>query len=181
MTKSDLGLYSEAEALHREILLKNRRILHQFHPDIFTNEANLALAIADQKRYGETASMLRDTLKRCTDSLGDEHKQTFSIRRSLAEVLTDEGNWEEAKPLSSETFEKAKEILGVADPETRNCATVLENCQIFLRECSKAITLKDRRAFMATYWEQKKSINEADEADDEMDTSSTSTEDLYSA
>ncbi|GAB1310659.1 hypothetical protein MFIFM68171_00869 [Madurella fahalii] len=106
---SMLGKYQDAEALYRQTLKLQIRVLGAEYPDTLTSINNLANTLDRQGKYEEAEALYRQTLKLQTRVLGAEYPDTLTSINNLANTLDSinnlantlysQGKYEEAEAL----------------------------------------------------------------------------------
>jgi Flp pilus assembly protein TadD len=94
----DQGRNAEAETMHREVLLVQRRVLGQEHPHTLIAACNIASSLDDQGKHAEAETMHREVLVVRRRVLGPEHPHTLVSANNLASSLSDQGRCAEARP-----------------------------------------------------------------------------------
>jgi serine/threonine protein kinase len=122
MALVELGMYSDAEQLHRQVLEKRRRVLGNAHPDTLESMASRAELLLEEIFVSgeevEAGELAREALAVRRRALGREHPDTIRSMNTLTEVLIDQGRESEAEPLNKETLEVSQRLLGVEHPVT---------------------------------------------------------------
>ena len=129
MRLADLGRFSDAELLLRHSIAAGSHDWGQSHPDVISQEANLAELLLEQSKYSEAEPIARRVLQAEELRLGPEHSSTLTSLNTLAMVLEGKGNYDEALPLLRRSLEIRERVFGPADIETHlalnNLASVL--------------------------------------------------------
>jgi tetratricopeptide (TPR) repeat protein len=112
------GRNAEAETMHREVLVVQRRVLGQEHPDTLTTAGNLASSLDSQGRYSEAESLYREVLVVQRRVLGPEHPDTLTTAGNLASSLDDQGRCSEAETMHREVLVVRRRVLGPEHPHT---------------------------------------------------------------
>jgi serine/threonine-protein kinase len=111
---------AEVEALERETLGIQTRVLGPQHPDTLKSRMNLAVTIASQGRKAEAEAFGRETLGIQTRVLGPEHPATLLSKMNLADAIASQGRYTDAEALHRETLAVRQRVLGPDHPETVN-------------------------------------------------------------
>jgi hypothetical protein len=72
------GKHTEAETMHRETLVIQRRVLGPEHPGTLASAESLAIELKAQRRYSEAETMYHDVLVVRRRVLGREHPHTLA-------------------------------------------------------------------------------------------------------
>ena len=81
------GLFARAEAMYRELLSAQRRVLGPEHPETLMSSSNLANTLYSQGKYTDAETMQRDALSVQRRVLGPNHPSTLISATSLANML----------------------------------------------------------------------------------------------
>jgi hypothetical protein len=84
---SGQGKHDEAEAMHRETLAVQQRVLGLEHPDTLFTASVLALALSGQGKCVEAEKVYRETLAVQQRVLGPEHPSTVKTAKDLAACM----------------------------------------------------------------------------------------------
>ncbi len=120
----NLGLYSEAEALHRLALRTRERILAADHPDVALSLNHLALVYKNQGRYAEAEPLYRRSLTILEQKLGPVTPEVAELQNNLAVLYQFQGRYSPAEPLFRKALEIREQVL---DPGHSDLATSLSN------------------------------------------------------
>jgi len=112
------GRYDEAEALRKETLEIQRRVLGEGHPRTLYTMEILAMMYKEQGRYDEAEALRRGTLEISRRILGEEHQKTLDRMGALAVIVGAQGRLHEAEELGRETLEISRRVLGEGHPTT---------------------------------------------------------------
>ncbi|HXO25975.1 MAG TPA: tetratricopeptide repeat protein [Thermoanaerobaculia bacterium] len=118
------GDYAGAEALHREALAMQRRLLGSEHPEVARSLNKLANVLDDKGNYTGAEALYREALAMRQKLMGKEHQDVAASLANLASVLTDEGDYIGAEALHREALAMQRKLLGNEHP---NVATSLNN------------------------------------------------------
>ena len=118
----DQGKHAEAEALQREVLAVQKRVLGDEHPDTLDTACNLAISCSDQGKYAEAEALQREVLAVQKRVLGDEHPDTLDTAGNLAASCSEQGKYAEAEALQREVLAVQKRVLGDEHPDTLSTA-----------------------------------------------------------
>ena len=124
-----MGRYSEAEPLAREVMEKRTVLQGQEHPRTLQSVNNLASVLSYKGDYEGAETLFRRTLEARERTLGQEHPDTLRSIGNLAIVLNAKGDYAGAETLFRRTLEARERTLGQEHPDTlsavSNLATVL--------------------------------------------------------
>ena len=122
---------AEAEALHRETLGIQTRVLGPEHPNTAKSMYGVAIALRNQERYAEAEALHRQVLEIRTRVLGPEHQDTLRSRIALVTAWarcsgfgkcgldpTARGRWAEIEAFQRETLGIQTRALGLEHPDT---------------------------------------------------------------
>jgi len=104
MFTADVGSWSEAAAMMKEVLEKRHGILRDEHPDTIMAINNLASKLGDLGKLEEAATMKEEVLENRQRILGDEHPHTISAMNNFAVMLGESVKWEEAAAMKKEVL-----------------------------------------------------------------------------
>jgi serine/threonine protein kinase/Tfp pilus assembly protein PilF len=122
------GRYSEAEALHRQVLEARRRVLGEEHPSTLESMRSLAVVFSGQARHSEAEALHRQALESQQRILGEEHPDTLLNMQYLAKCLLRKGEHSEAEALYHQVLEAQRRVLGEEHPHTLACMNDLAWC-----------------------------------------------------
>jgi hypothetical protein len=122
------GRYGEAEAMYRETLAVQQRVLGSANPETLNTASNLADVLNAQGKYSEAETMFRETLAVQERVLGSEHPDTLNTASNLAIALDLQGKYSEAETLYRETLAVQQRVLGSEHPSTLRTANNLAAC-----------------------------------------------------
>jgi tetratricopeptide (TPR) repeat protein len=122
---TDQGKLVEAEALLRQVLEVERRVLKDDHPGTTNTMNDLATVYLRQKRYDEVEVLHREAFDRRMRVLGEDNVDTLQSMSNLANVQRIRGHYAEAERLVRRAFEKRVKVLGPKHPHTLNSMTGL--------------------------------------------------------
>jgi serine/threonine protein kinase len=117
------GRYSEAEALHRQVLEARRRVLGEEHPSTFESMRSLAVVFSGQARHSEAEALHRQALEGQQRVLGEEHPDTLLNLSYLAKC-----EHSEAEALYHQVLEAQRRVLGEEHPHALACMNDLAWC-----------------------------------------------------
>ena len=110
-----LGLYGDAEKLHKQSLEIRQRVLGRTHSDTLGSMSNLARAYRSAGRTHEAIQLLEEILRIGAKHSGAEHPNTMN---ELAGAYLAAGRTQEAIQLFEQTLRLKREHLGAENPET---------------------------------------------------------------
>ena len=117
------GRYPEAEAVLRELLPVEEKVLGAEHPSVLTTRNNLAAAIHRQGKHAEAEAMYREVLPMEEKVLGAEHPNVLSTRNNLALAINNQGKYAKAEAMYREVLRMLERVLSAEHPSvltTRN-------------------------------------------------------------
>jgi hypothetical protein len=82
------GQYAEAEWIHCEKLVVEKRVLGEEHPDTLRTASNLASSLSSQGKYARAKRIKREVLGVRRRVLGEEHPETLMSAANLAVTLS---------------------------------------------------------------------------------------------
>jgi serine/threonine protein kinase/Tfp pilus assembly protein PilF len=133
---SDLGHYTNAEAMHRKALALRKKLLGSEHPDVARSLNNIAGVLKQQGKLAEAENLFREALAMHKKVEGSEHPDVASSLNNLAAVLEEEGKLQEAETLYRQALAMQTKLLG---PESPNLATILNNLANTLQDEGKPV------------------------------------------
>jgi hypothetical protein len=110
--------WAEAEAVYREVLHVQCRVLDQDSPDVLATRGQLARTVARRGRWAEAERDFAELAEVQARVLGPEHTDPLATRRSRARSIASQGRWEEAELLIREVLEDQRRLLGAEDVAT---------------------------------------------------------------
>ena len=114
----NLGLYPRAEALIKQAVGTNRRVLGDDHADTLRTMQGLASVYYYQARFDEAEPLQFKVLETRRRVFGDEHPETLQAMNDLALVYVGQRRFDEAEPLYIEGLEAQRRVLGDDHVET---------------------------------------------------------------
>jgi tetratricopeptide (TPR) repeat protein/Mrp family chromosome partitioning ATPase len=115
---SDQGRDAAAEAMYRELLLDQERVLGPSHAATLATRNDLAWTTECLGRYREAETMFRQLLDDEQQILGHHHAETLATKSLLARMAGLLGRYREAEELGSSVLADQEKILGNHHPET---------------------------------------------------------------
>jgi tetratricopeptide (TPR) repeat protein len=115
---ADQGRDAAAEAMYREVLSDQQRVLGKEHPGSLATRHDLAWIIECRGRYREAEGMYRQLIADQRRALGDQHTETLATGANLARVTGLLGRYHEAELLCTQVLADQEQILGTEHPET---------------------------------------------------------------
>ena len=112
------GRYADAEALYREVLLVQLRVLGGSDPDTLRTRHNIALGMADQGEFADAEKTHREVLADRLPVLGHDHPDTLDTRLKLAQVIARQDRFDEAEALYRDLITDQRRALGSDHPDT---------------------------------------------------------------
>jgi tetratricopeptide (TPR) repeat protein len=127
----DKGDYAGAEALDREALTMQRKLLGNEHPDVARSLNNLATELLEEGDYTRAEALYREALAMKRKLLGNEHPLVARSLTNLANVLRKKGDYAGAEALQREALAMNRKLLGNEHPAV---AATLDNLAVVLFE-----------------------------------------------
>jgi tetratricopeptide (TPR) repeat protein len=124
------GLYSDAEALHRRVLVIGENSLGPDHPEMVFALNNLGLSMHATNRLAEAEPLLRRALAITEIKLGPKHPRVGVHLNNLALLLRDDGRPAEAESLMRRALAIDENSFG---PDYPRVAAYLNNLGQLLR------------------------------------------------
>jgi len=112
------GRNSEAEAMYRQLLADQQRVLGADHPATYGTRRSLAWMIECQGRHGEAGQMYQELAADQQQTLGGDDLDTLSTRNSLAWMMGMHGQFADAEILTRQILAAREGRLGPDDPAT---------------------------------------------------------------
>jgi serine/threonine protein kinase/tetratricopeptide (TPR) repeat protein len=119
-----LGQWRKAEALHREALALQRKLLGHEHQEVAASLYNLGTTLRRQNKLAEAEALHREALAMRRKLFGNEHADVASSLDYLARVLGAQGKLAESETLHREALAMRRKLLG---DEHADVATSLDN------------------------------------------------------
>ena len=91
------GKYAEAEAMYRQTLQLQEKVLGKYHLDILMSIEDIALLLRQQGKHAEAEAMYRQMLQLQEKVLGKDHPETLRSMKGLALLLRRQGKHAEAE------------------------------------------------------------------------------------
>lgn len=113
-----LDRYDDAEALLRETVEIQRRVLGDEHPETRRSMNNLANTYRSQGQYDELVALREEILEISRRRFGDEHRETVTAMRFLGGAYCKQNRPDESDMLFLKALEISRRVLGEEDPET---------------------------------------------------------------
>lgn len=132
------GKVAEAEALERNVLLVQTRVLGAEHSDTLTTQENLACSLSREQQNVEATEMLREVFQVKQRVLGAGNLETQKTQRNLAVSLSREQKYAQAEKMLLELFEAQEKELGAEHSETQKTANELQVCQFCKQESEES-------------------------------------------
>jgi tetratricopeptide (TPR) repeat protein len=115
---SDQGRDAAAEALYRELLRDQERVLGPGHAATLATRNDLAWTTECMGRYREAETMFSQLLADEQQLLGEHHPETLATKSLLARMAGLLGRYREAEELCVNVLADQEAILGKQHPET---------------------------------------------------------------
>jgi tetratricopeptide (TPR) repeat protein/tRNA A-37 threonylcarbamoyl transferase component Bud32 len=126
----DLGQYTNAEAMYRQALAMQKKLLPSEHPVVATALRNLGGALELEGKLAEAENLDRQALAMRRKLFGNEHPEVAHALESVATVTGLQGKLTEAESMLREVVAMQKRLLGSEDPDV---ATSIQNLGQTLR------------------------------------------------
>jgi serine/threonine protein kinase len=123
----DLGMYSDAERLHRDVLEATLARVGENHIDTFTAKINLALLYQNQGQTAQAESLYAEVLPLCESQLGVDHPKTLTVQHNLATLYQSQGKYHEAERIAKAVLAERTTKLGEDHPNTLAAKQSLAN------------------------------------------------------
>jgi tetratricopeptide (TPR) repeat protein len=98
------GNYAQAEALDRQVIEIQRRVLGPKHPDTLTSLSYLASLYQRWGKYGLAQTYAQEALAERRQTLSSEDTATMTAAADLALAYLSQGKFVESEPLSREAL-----------------------------------------------------------------------------
>jgi tetratricopeptide (TPR) repeat protein len=119
------GRYSQAEALHTDILAIQRRTLGEQHRETLSGMNSLASVFRSEGKYSQAAALASRTLETQRRRLGEKHPDTLSTTINLARIRMEQGDYPQAETLLTNAMQSRKQVLGEEHPDTLSSMDLL--------------------------------------------------------
>jgi tetratricopeptide (TPR) repeat protein len=117
-TLADQHRYDQAEAIYRDAIAIQTRVLGADHPETLMTQVALGYAMSAQGRFADAEALYRTVIEIQTRVLGPDHPNTLGSMNSLGGVLLDQHRYAPAEPIYRDLLDARKRVLGVSHPET---------------------------------------------------------------
>jgi eukaryotic-like serine/threonine-protein kinase len=141
----NLGLFSRAESLLRQVAQIRTRLLGLDDPGTLQAMHALAVNLYEQGRYADTEKLLGQTIEIERRVMGPEQTTTLSSMNTLANAFIADGRYAEAEALHRQVLDIRRRTLGADDPSTMASLSNLAVCVREQKRYAEAETL-DRQA-----------------------------------
>jgi serine/threonine protein kinase/tetratricopeptide (TPR) repeat protein len=126
----ELGQYTQAEAMHRQALALQRKLLGNDNVELAGTLGDLSTVLYDEGKLAEAEQAAREALGLERKFLGNEHVEVARSLNNLAEILRAQHNLAEVERLQREALAIKRKRVGENDESTGrsliNLAGVLE-------------------------------------------------------
>jgi tetratricopeptide (TPR) repeat protein len=143
------GKYLEAERLYANVMVVQRAVLGDNHPNMLLTMNGLAFLYMVQGKGAQAERLYTEALAAQRRLLGEEHPDTANTMHNLAVFYTNGGRNAEAEPLAAKALEIRQRVLGVEHPETVRGVTNLGLVNLNLGRHEQAESLL--RAALTSY------------------------------
>lgn len=120
----DAGLFDRAEALRRDSLAAELRLLPEGHPTLALARHNLARVLYRQGELVEAEELARQASSALSASLGPDHTESLVAAFNLGLVLRERGDSAAALEVFSRQLDVLGERLGPAHPRVRTLRSI---------------------------------------------------------
>jgi tetratricopeptide (TPR) repeat protein len=120
----DAGLFERAEALRRDTLAAELRLLPEGHPTLALARHNLARVLYRQGELVEAEELARQASSALSASLGPDHTESLVAAFNLGLVLRERGDSAAALEVFSRQLDVLGERLGPAHPRVRTLRSI---------------------------------------------------------
>lgn len=113
----NLGKYSEAEKLYREVISVRQQALGELHPEYAGDLVSLAVLMKDQGRSPQAVPLLEQALKIQRQTSGEDDPMYASTLDHLGTVFRRMGDYGRAKSLYQQALELNRKRVGESHPD----------------------------------------------------------------
>lgn len=110
------GNYPQAEALYREAMETQRRVLGPEHPDTLLSMGNLAATYGKEGKDAQAEALFAQTLEISRRVLGPEHTMTLGFLSDLASLHLRQGKYALAETEAKQVLAGRRRAGGSEDP-----------------------------------------------------------------
>ncbi|KAE9409019.1 TPR-like protein, partial [Gymnopus androsaceus JB14] len=128
------GFWVKAEKLQEEVLVQNKRVHEDHHPDTLTSMGNLAIIYHEQGKLDVAQQLQEEVIAKRKEVLGEHHTDTLTSMNNLAITYQVQGKLDAAQQLQGQVIAKCREVLGEHHPAT---LTSMGNIAIIYRAQGK--------------------------------------------
>jgi tetratricopeptide (TPR) repeat protein len=114
----DMGLYEDAERLHKEALDGKEEILGPKHPSVLKSVASLADTYSLQGKYEKAEELSGRALEGLEEVLGPKHPITLDRVHNIGISYMWKGDYEKAESMLTRALDGNMEILGIHHEST---------------------------------------------------------------
>lgn len=131
----DQGEYDAAEAMAKEVLDAQTKVLGAGHPNTIAALTSLASIYRKQGRLIEAEKTFTEAWERYRKVMGPDNRSTIIAANNVGEILEKEGIYERAEPYLRGALESARKAFGETHPATlttmNNLALLYESQGVF--------------------------------------------------
>lgn len=138
----NLGLYHEAEPLHRQAYETTVRFKGEDDEESLDARRDWATILWRLGKYAEAEPLLADVFARRRRTFGMEHPDTLRSANAIASLYHTQARYAEAEPIYREAFEAARSRLGDSDRFTLGLANNLANALDNLERDAESLELR---------------------------------------
>ena len=152
---NDIGKYSKALEISKEVYKKTREILGEDNPATLFLLNTLALTYQNTGNYVKALKLNKEVYEKRRKILGENHPDTLVTLNNLATLYGDMGDKEKELELNKEIYVKEKEILGENHLNTLISLNNLAYSYMNIGDYNKALEL-----YQKAYEKQKEILGE---------------------
>ncbi len=116
--QEDLGHFDRSEALYRQVLSMESKVLGENHPNTIATQSDLAGLLRRRGLLVQAEKMFLDAYERFRRQLGPKHPNTLVAANDFSLTLEEEGLYETAEPLFRMVYNLSGEVFGPEHPST---------------------------------------------------------------
>ena len=137
----DLGLYTNAETMHRQALALQEKLRGSQNLQVACSLHNLAVAFQDEGKFAKAEALHRQALAMRKKLLGKEHPAAVESLINVGNTLWSQGRFAEAEKLYREALAMQKKLPGGEHPKLAHSLYNLANSLIGQGKYAEAETL----------------------------------------
>jgi tetratricopeptide (TPR) repeat protein len=124
------GDYAKAEAVYKEALELQRRVLGEERLDTLNSMSNLARVYVSEGQYAKAEPLYTKAVELLRRVNGEDHPDTITSMKDLAALYRYEGRYAEAEPLFLKVVEVRRRLLGSQHAATRDAIAALADLRL---------------------------------------------------